>query len=361
MNQFSTTDLQYIQEQFHLELEQAYKGHKTSFAFIKNQIPHTSLVQTGETFQILVVGGSVFKSALVKKDQNNRFILLKRSEKPQPAFRSENSFLSFILSEVDDSVSKIALNFAYPIEPVFRETYLDGKLIYGTKENTFEGMQEKLIGQTIERYLRSKKAKTVLVSVANDTVCLVLSGLTEFSSHQIAGGIVGTGMNFAIMLPDNSVINLEAAGFDKFEQTESGKYIDERSVAPGVAILEKETSGAYLYQHFNYYAKKLGLDTPEISSTMQLDELSQSYNPDIAHLANSVLMRSASLVACVIGGITLFQKSDMVFIMEGSLFWMANRYKDHIKETLAKLVPHYSITFGRVEDSPIFGAAKLLG
>lgn len=361
MDPLSIETLQQIQTNFTDELVASQKGSKTSFAFIKNQIPHTSLVQRDEIFQVIVIGGSVFKSALVKKDHDNSFILLKRTEKEQPSFTSEESFLTFILSELDESVSKIALNFAYPIEPVFREKYLDGRLMYGSKENTFEGMQGKLIGESIEKAVRSKKGRDIIVSVANDTVCLVLSGLTEFSAQTIAGGIVGTGMNFAIMLPDKSVVNLEAAGFDKFQQTESGQLIDSESVSPGVAVLEKEISGAYLYKHFNYYAKRQGLDTPDVSSTFQLDELSQSTNPQIAKLANDILMRSASLVACVIGGITLFQKCDTVFIMEGSLFWMANRYKEHVKETLFTLVPNYSITFGKVEDSPIFGAAKLLG
>lgn len=361
MNPYSIDDLRKIQENFTKELIDSQNGTKTSFAYIKNQIPHTSLVQKDEVFQVLVVGGSVFKCALVKKDHADGYILLNRYEKAQPPFTSEAAFLDFVLKEIDPSASKIALNFAYPIEPFFRETYLDGRLIYGSKENTFEGMQGKLVGESIEKYIKEKTGRSIIVSVANDTVCLVLSGLTEFSSSTIAGGIVGTGMNFAIMLPDKSVINLEAAGFDKFHQTESGKLIDETSIAPGTALLEKETSGAYLFKHFNYHARRMGLDIPEITSTFELDELSQSYNPQISQLANQVLVTSASLVACVVGGITMFQKCDMVFIMEGSLFWMANRYKETVKDTIIKLVPNYSVTFGKVEDSPIFGGAKLLG
>ncbi len=351
--------LRQIQENFVKELEDADSGKQTSFPYILHELASASLVSDNEVFQVLVIGGSVFKSATLRRE-DGKLVLLERAEKQQPRFNTKQDVLSFIEYELDPKVKVIALNFAYPLKPVFEDGRLDGVLIKSMKENRFEGLIGEKLGKTIEDYFQKKHDRDLTVSVGNDTICLLLSGLTKFTSHDIAGGIVGTGMNFALFLDKNRVVNLEAANFDKFPQTPAGKKIDEDSATPGNALFEKEISGAYLHQQFNFLIKHEGITHAPLSSTFDLDAMSQSSDAQLAQIARGLLDKSASFVACAIGGITLFKKKDMVFVMEGSLFWNASGYKERIKALLIELVPHYNVTFVKVEDSPIFGGAKLI-
>lgn len=359
MTSYTLQDLQQIQASFLKELKDADSGLETSLSYIVHEIPETSLVNEGESFQVLVIGGSVFKKALLRKEQGS-LIIEQREEKDQPPFNTKEDFLSYVSSQLYPDVTKVALNFAYPLAPVLERGRLDGTLIRGVKENAFTGLVGEKLGAEIEKYVLENLGREIIVSVANDTICLLLSGLTQFSSRDIAGGIVGTGMNFALFLGENKLVNLEAANFNQFTQTEEGIYIDKNSNKPGASILEKEVSGGYLYKQFNYLIEKDDLNLPLLNSTAQLDELAQSDNLEVAKTASMLLNKSASLTACVMGAITEFKRTDAVFIMEGSLFWNSTRYKENVKETIAHLTPDYNITFGKIEDSPIFGGAKLI-
>lgn len=359
MNPYSQKELAQIQENFLKELKEAENGKDVSLSYITHEVPKTPLVKNGETFQIIVIGGSVFKKALLKKE-NDTLILLSRVEMPQPRFLTKEDFLKVIHAELDPNVSKVAVNFAYPMKPVFENGKLDGILLRGVKENTFKGLIDQKIGESIENFMKQEFDRSITVSVANDAICLLLSGLTQFTSNDIAGGIVGTGMNFALFQNENNLVNLEAANFNNFPQTDEGKFVDKHSAHPGTQLLEKEISGGYLYKQFNYLMEREGIACPPITSTADLDEMAQSYNTQIADVANMLIEKSAALVACVMSGIAEYKGTDTVFIMEGSLFWNANRYKDLVKETLLHLAPSRNITFGKVEDSPIYGGAKLI-
>lgn len=359
MNPYSQKELQTIQEKFLEELKDAEAGKDVSLSYIRHEIPKTSLVKDGETFQVIVIGGSVFKKALFKKEHNT-IILVDRVEMPQPQFLTKEDFLKVVHAELDPNVRHVALNFAYPMTPVFEHGKLDGILIRGVKENTFTGLVGQKVGESIEEYMENEYQRKVSISVANDAICLLLSGRTQFSSTNIAGGIVGTGMNFALFHNENTLINLEAANFNNFTQTDAGAYVDKHSASPGASILEKEISGGYLFKQFNYIIEKEAIDHSLLTSTADLDLMAQSNNPEIANIANSLIEKSAALVACVMGAIATFKGTDTVFIMEGSLFWNANRYKDLVKQNLLHLAPNLTITFGKVEDSPLYGGAKLI-
>ena len=176
-----------------------------------------------------------------------------------------------------------------------------------------------------------------------------------------------------------------------------GRTVDQSSAKPGRALFEKETAGAYLYKHFNIIIKKKGIDYPQISSTEELNRISldQDYsssdqakhesrevwslnssrqartiiNPRVSKIAKSLLERSAQLVACQVAGILLLRQaqdqndkknSDMVFNMEGSLFWKGNGYKETVDQTVEQLTAEDNVKFVEIKDSAILGAAKLV-
>ncbi|MDP3940895.1 MAG: hypothetical protein Q8Q49_01155, partial [bacterium] len=153
----------------------------------------------------------------------------------------------------------------------------------------------------------------------------------------------------------------EAGNFDKFEQSDTGILIDQESVRPGMALLEKEISGAYLYKHFNAILKLNHIDFPELTATKELDAILEDTSSDIYPIASMLLERAAGFTSAAIAAITLFKRADTIFVMEGSLFWSARYFRQNVKKMLLLLVPEYTITFIKIDDSPIFGAARLIG
>lgn len=350
---------QTIKDNFVGELQFASEGAKTSLPFIRHQMSLTPKVKKGEIFQVLRIGGSIYQNALVKRI-NGKIAIVKSVQRRLPIFASKEVFLSFIDKTLDKNVNHLALNFAYPMTPVNRDGYLDGKLIMGTKEHSFHGMVGNLVGESIEKYVQDKYKKSIHVALANDTVCLLLSGLTQFRWEGLVGGVIGTGLNFAIFLDEGTIVNLESANFDKFRQSPEGKLIDKASARPHSALIEKEIAGGYLYQHFNIRLHKEGLDFPPIASTKEMDAVAFKNIPLVSLLAREVSDHSSSLVACEIAGIVEFLKRDCVFVIEGSLFWKGWRYKENVSIMVRQLAPQYQVSFVFVEESGVLGAAKLI-
>lgn len=351
-------DLTTIKDNFVKELEDAQKGVKNSLAFIVNQLPEKPIVKEGEIFQVLVIGGSVCKSALIKKNGDSLEII-KKEEKAQPIFNTKDQIFEFIEPLIENQVSVLALNFAYPLDPVFENGKLDGIFFHPTKEHKFEGLVGQKVGFELEQYLNSR-GKNIKVSVANDTICLLLSGLVDFSWQNLSAGIVGTGTNFAFFTGHNKAINLEAGNFNKLPQSWSGKIIDRSSNKVGTQIFEKEIAGAYLYQHFNLRIEKERANYPRISSTEELSAIAVKNIPQVPEIAKELIQRSADLVSALLAGLAQFKKSNLEVVMEGSLFWKAPGYKIQVEDNFKKLVPGHKINLIQISDSDILGGAKLV-
>ena len=322
-----------IKNSFLKELQDSATGQKTSLPFIKHTLSPHSIVQNNETFQTIAIGGSFYQKALMKKE-NDSIKILDYSQSEQPPFLTESALLTFMEHHIDPKVTTVALNFAYPLEPLTHNDIVDGILKSGSKENTFTGLTGKQVGKTIEDYFKTKHNRLITVATANDTICLLLSGLLRYKWNRLSAGIVGTGLNFAIFLEDKTAVNLESANFNKFTQSAAGKEIDSFSVAPGDALYEKEVSGAYLFKHFNFIKNKKNLGLTQITTTKELETYLHNENIDIVKTSRKVLDHSAGLVAAQIAGIMEFCKRDLVFIMQGSLYWKSEGYKETVEKTL---------------------------
>ncbi len=355
---YSTETLLEIKKNVVSELIEAQHGRPSSYPFIRHSLSQTTQIQADETFQTLVIGGSFYRNALLKKDEGKPKIIKDESGE-LPIFNTANLFLKFIEQQLDKSVRHIAINFAYPLTPILRHNILDGILQSGSKEHKFAGMIDKTVGRFIEEHIKESWNKEIHVAITNDAICLLLSGLLQNSWQSLAAGIVGTGLNFAIFLDEFTAVNLEAANFNKFPQSEEGVEIDNHSVLPGQAKYEKETSGAYLYQHFNHYLKKHNLNFLPLISTEELNGLTYQKIPKISELAQSFLNRSAQLVAAQIAGVLEFSKRDLTFIMQGSLIWNGHGYFQMLNDTVQLLSSTYNAKYIQIKDSDIFGAAEL--
>ncbi len=352
--------LRQVKNNFLSDLNRAASGQDSSLPFIRYHLGQTSLVQSGDMFQALVIGGSMCQKATIKK-VGNTIQIIEHSKEPQPLFHTKEDFTTFLEEHIHPDVEMVALNFAYPLTPILRDGTWDGMLRTGTKENRFDGLVGMQVGEAIETYMKQIHGRTIRVAVANDVICLLLSGLISHEWDTIAAGIVGTGLNFAIFLDKNTMVDLESANFTDFPQSEAGKEIDIHSTSPNVSLYEKEVSGAYLYQHFNINAKKRDLPIQTITSSEQLNLLVSHEIPEISELAREVLDHSASLVSAQIAGILEFSKRDLTFIMQGSLYWRGNGYRERIEDMVAELVPDYSASYEQILHSDLIGAAQLVG
>lgn len=354
----NTTVLRKITDNFVKELKSADSGKKTSLPFIVHQLPKSPLVKDDEVFQVIKIGGSILQKSNVYST-GGKINIKTLEEEHLPIMTTKDVFLSVIDKNISPKTTVLALNFAYPLKPVFANGKLDGELVMGTKEHAFQGLVGQAVGETIERYIESKYDRKIKVSIANDTICLTLAGLTKHSAESIAGGIDGTGLNFAFFLDKTHLVNLEAANFDKFPQSEEGEQIDAQSITRGRALIEKEVSGGYLYHHLNLLLAKNQIKHPSIESTEQLDRLAHGNIEKVSALAQGLFEHSASLIACEIAGIAEFKKRDMVFVMEGSLFWVGWHYKVMVEKYVSQLTKHH-VAFEEIKDCGIIGAAKLV-
>lgn len=349
-------ELQKITQSVLSELQKAQANQTSSIAYIRHMLPEKSLVEEGEQFQILVIGGTVLRSALgVKKGKQVKIVHNERSTPPQ--FDTVQSFFDCIFAYIDPTVSVLSLNFAYPLEPVYENGVLDGVLVSGTKENIFTGLVGLQVGKVIAEEFYRRYKKTLTVSVANDTVCLLLSGVSKYNPDSLIGGIVGTGVNFALF--DNAhAVNLEAANFNKFTQTRVGILLDQQSEHPGKSQFEKVISGAYLYK---YYNNSLAVNEPDfvpVSSTQELEQLGK-LDTKLGKIARNTFQYSAHLVASFIAGLAEFKQTNCTAVMEGSLFWKADNYKSMVESTVAQLT-EYTVDFQKIDEDSIKGAGMLV-
>lgn len=346
-----------IKSNFLKELQLASIGEKTSLAFLIHQIPSSSLVTEGDTFQVIVIGGSICRTSLVQKKEDT-LVVLKKDKISLPLFDTKKDLFAFITEQLDPKAQILALNFAYPLIPVFEKGRLDGILASGTKEHQFKGLIGQRVADEVEKYVYKNLKRKITVSCANDTICLALSGLTQIPPEKLAAGIVGTGTNFAFFLDKVRLVNLESGNFDKFTQSPEVKIVDRQSNSPGKYLYEKEVAGAYLYKIFNSEIKRRKIPAQVLDSTQKLTLVSRGKS-EAAKLAAEILERSASLVVGQITAITSFKNQNLNFVMEGGLFWDKN-YQTYIKKYTKLLPIPYKIKFVKIQNSSILGAAKLV-
>lgn len=335
----------------------AKKGKSSSISFIKHTLPEKPLVTNGK-IQTIAIGGTNFRTV---NDQvkNGESHIIKSYSGTIPKFETGKNLADFLNENLENNMAAIALNFAYPLSPFTNSNgLLDGILMNGTKEHAFKGLIGEKIGEFISTIYYKKFGRQIPVSVANDTVCMAISG----NGNESGGLILGSGFNIGLRY-QNTIINLEAGNFSKFADDSMLETIDELSDNRGINRFEKMLSGNYLPLIYKLTAKQLNIDTKEALKSEDLSILAQTDSRPPGDLARALLKRSSSLVATAIAAIYEFlDKPDkLILITEGSLFWKGWKYQENVLEQIEKLnIPKNSINFKHIPDSSIKGASGLL-
>src|SRR5574341_336871 len=317
------------------EAEALAMDEASGLRFLIHELPTRPIVRPGEVYLALVIGGSNWQAANVRwtpeRDDPFQWLDANGAAHPSPDFSQRQPFdlfageqhtLDFICQCIEaydtGSLNTVAINFAFVLHPVFTGERLQGVLLGGTKEHDFGSLIGKNVGAAIEEhYTRRNPDRQIAVTLANDTVCLTLAGRPQRQPGEaLSGGIVGTGINFAVFTSERHVANLEAGNFRAFPMSEAGRAAADASAIPEGYHFEKEIAGAYLHDLFNRHIAQNRLWPVE--STRQMGQ--------VIEIGLFLLERSAALAACAVAGITLYRHSNMAFVMEGGLFEKATQY-----------------------------------
>lgn len=354
-------DYRKVKAAYYTELTLASAGKPSSLSFIKYQLPPSPLVTTG-VIQGIVIGGTNYVVSTIRILKSGKQKVLDHHWGKLPVFYDLKTLVGFLTAHLDKRADAVGINFGFALQPVKSDKgTIDGKILHGTKEHTFTGVTMP-IGDIVRDIYQIKYNKDIKVSVANDSVCLTLSG----DGSENGSLIIGTGSNMCLKITDGkktSVINLEAGNFDKFPITSVLKKLDAKSVIPGY-LLEKTIAGKYIALYFNEKAKQLGLKTEVLKTSNQVSELAEAANKKRETiLAQSIMQRSAFLAAAILAGAYEFAGSPETFTIvgEGSVLWKGWNFRKNVKAKLADLnIPEDAIKIKNVEDSSIKGALGLL-
>jgi hexokinase len=347
VKQYSYTQLHDISYRLYEELIKADNGEKTDFAYSIHELSKKK--DLSDSSQVMVIGGSNFQSCRVI---NNKLDLEHVVSEELSSITSKKILMDVVLRNILPDVKSLAVNFAFPLTPTVRNGILDGKLIRGTKNHTLNGCEGFEIGFLIEEECKLKD-RDLSVTVANDTICLILAGLRGSEEKYLAGGVVGTGFNFGFFRDDGSVVNIESGNFKNFISSDTGIIIDKESSNPNEQLYEKEVAGAYLYKHYNLLK---GRDI--CANSKELSRLAT----DGDKTAQELFQRSASLVASEIAALYKLKNHEKLnCVIEGSLFWKGWNYKEMVTQYCSELaVAPESLKIFFVENSSLQGAMHLL-
>ena len=242
---------------------------------------------------------------------------------------------------------------------------LDGIMNQGdTKGHAFWELQQEQVGKTIKDYLKETTNRDIAVTVANDSVCLITSGLGKNTDREnLIAAIAGTGYNIAIFLDNNTVVNLQASDFAGFTQTSTGKVVDSKSKNVGEQLFNKEVAAGDLFKHYNVLIPLMHLQTPPLQTSEKLSQLARKATGTESQVAKELFKRSASLVAAQLAGIYEFKDRPLVLtcITQGSLFLEGPDYISNIQRQLEALgVPQNVLEFKKIKNSDVLGVIKLI-
>lgn len=369
VNLIQTPNYKRIKQNFLNEIILASEKKPSSISFIKHAQPSKPLLNHG-IVQGIVIGGTnyILLSEKINRDGSKK--LISKQTGKLPLFTNRERFAKFFADNLDPHADAIGINFGFKLKSFNNpDGSLDGIIIAkGTKDHTFSGINES-VGLLVKKIFYDKYHKNSIVSVANDTVCLLLSGKGNENMSLVAG----TGFNMGIRLKKDDqmyLVNLETGGFDKFPKSPILKAIDATTKNQGKKLFEKIISGQYLAIYFNEKIKELKLQITPILTSQELSEFSHEEHTDLTgDLARAIIIRSAYLVAAAIAGVYEFitisgyqtHASPLVVIGEGSLLWDGWRYNENIRDELLKLgLTKNDITIKHIKDSSINGAIGLI-
>lgn len=310
-------DIDSVVEAMLFDMNEGLSGRPSGEDMIRTYANPPSQATAGKSVIVIDAGGTNFRSCLVTFDSNGNPSIDFMEKTRMPGVDRELSKKEFFdqisanLEHLKDKTSSIGFCFSYPVD--IQEDG-DGVLINFTKEVKAPEVEGSHIGKELEKALKEHGWKNKLhVSMLNDTVSALLAGAADpdegmkYSSY--VGFILGTGMNSAYIQTASpeyknlktQIINCESGKFDKVARSDFDISFDKKSEKPGIGIMEKLCSGAYMGPiafeavtaagKENLFSKKLS------EKLSQLDSLTQIEMDSFLHAPYSTNSKLGSIMA----------------------------------------------------------------
>lgn len=261
----------------------------------------------------------------------------------------------------------------------------DASLVTWTKGINVEGVIGESLRGKICQAIAHNGQVAHKVPVLNDTITTLVAGAWLSDCDQYIGLIAGTGLNAAAYYRVDQIgkltseekqgwredevmaVNLEVGNFHPAFLTEYDDALNLRRVDdnPGKQRMEKAASGRYIAPIFGQIVGRercLGLqdgfafDPDDIATHAgQVSQLRDYPDEFIAHTAQAVINRSADFTAVILAAIIMGQNVHNLtgthpvttgILVEGTLFWKTEGYKERVERQLDRLTPdHLSAKF----------------
>ncbi|MBN1795101.1 MAG: hypothetical protein JW804_00350 [Sedimentisphaerales bacterium] len=400
-------------------LDEMYKGLAGQGGSLK-MIP--TYIETGKKLPknkpviVMDAGGTNFRAAAVHFNDNDKTVIKNIVKASMPGVEKQVSKIEFFdclagfIKDLTDKSEKIGFCFSYPCD---MHPNKDGRLLHFSKEIKADEVVGQMIGENlIEAMKRLNLPADKKVVILNDTVTTLLAGkvaLAEQDFDSYIGFILGTGTNTCYieknknitklkdLPPDKSqIINIESGAFSKAPVGTIDKSFDAKTNNPGMQLLEKMISGAYLgplcLEAIRTAAKsglftsieseRIGritsIDTKSISDYLAepvarchiLGEvLSSMSNYDKAvmeTLIDAIVTRAAKLTAINLSAAVIKSgkgkdaDKPVCIVAEGTTFYYLTGLKEKVKKYLQEFLTDKKKRYYRivnVENATLIGAA----
>ena len=225
-----------------------------------------------QTVIVIDAGGTNFRSCLVTFDANGNSTISELEKTSMPGIEKELSKKDFFeaiaknLDHLKNKASRIGFCFSYAMEITPDG---DGRVIRFSKEIKAKEVEGSLVGECLAKALEERGwNKLEKITLLNDTTAALLAGAANavegraYSSY--VGFILGTGMNSAYIesnpinkiaglkdskgnsAPASQIVVCESGNFNKVQRSEFDIEFDKTANTPGLYVMEKMCSGAYL-------------------------------------------------------------------------------------------------------------------
>lgn len=244
------------------DFDMGLKGKKTGSEMIRTFTTPPSQAAAGKSVIVIDAGGTNFRSCLVSFATDGTPTITDLEKTKMPGIERELSKKEFFdqiasnLEHLKGKSANIGFCFSYPVT-ILEDG--DGVLINFTKEVKAPEVEGCTIGKELAAALKEHGWNDKLnITLLNDTVSALLAGAAnpdegmEYSSY--IGFILGTGMNGAYIQKEDTaypglkrqIINCECGKFNQVARCDFDYAFDKKSDKPGMGIMEKLCSGAYL-------------------------------------------------------------------------------------------------------------------
>ncbi len=310
-------DIDSVIEALLFDMNEGLLNRPSGEDMIKTYINPPSDAASGKSVIVIDAGGTNFRSCLVTFDSNGNPSIDFMEKTGMPGVERELSKKEFFekiaenLEHLKDKSTNIGFCFSYPVE---MQEDGDGILINFSKEVKAPEVEGCRIGKELEKALKDHGWKNKLhIVLLNDTVSALLAGAAapdegmRYSSY--VGFILGTGMNAAYIQSADTVygslktqiINCESGKFDKVARSDFDISFDKKSEKPGLGVMEKLCSGAYMGPvafEVVTTAGKENLFSEKLSKRLsQLDSLTQIEMDSFLHSPYSTKSKLGSIMA----------------------------------------------------------------